>query len=57
MEKSLDGRNLPLYCSQVLPWDRLIPFLPPSDIRANESAVYMGDVVNPARRELREMEF
>lgn len=55
MGKSLDGCNLPLYCSQVLSWDCSIPFLPASDFRASVSAVYMGDVVNPARRELREM--
>lgn len=55
MGKSLDGCNLPLCCSQVLLWDCSVPFLPASDIRDNISAIYMGDVVNPSRRELREM--
>lgn len=55
MGEPLDACNLPLYCSQVLPWDRSIPFPPASDIRGNISAIYMGDVVNPSRRELREM--
>lgn len=55
MGESLDGCNLPLYSSQVLSWDCSIPFLPTSDIRDNISAIYMGDVVNPSRREPREM--
>lgn len=55
MGKSLDGCNLPLYYSQVLSWDCSIQFLSGSDIRDNISAIYMGDVVNPSRRELREM--
>lgn len=54
MGKSLDGCNLPLYCSQVLPWHCSIAFLPASDIRDNISGNYMGDMVNPSSRELRD---
>lgn len=54
MRKSPDGRNLPLDCSQVLPWVCLIPFLPASDIRDNIAGNYMDDVVNPSRREPRD---
>lgn len=52
--KSLDGCNLPLDCSLVLPWDCSILFLPASDIRDNIAANYRGDMINPSRRELRD---